>query len=85
MKIRQKLASLVAAPLIAIAASGCSTEHGLNIKLLDISSGSQSAIYWPTEDRTESDKAMFEDLSDPYDKSVIGKDFWKHYQNKIGK
>jgi len=80
--LRQKLV-LSAIPALSVLASGCSTEHGLNIRLLDISSGSQTALYYPNNERTESDKKIFEKDSEPYNKNTVTNELWKHYQSRM--
>lgn len=89
MKIN-KLTSIIAIPILAGAAllSGCSAETGFRVKLLDISAGGQTAIYRKSDNRTETDKEIFKEDSQPYDDSTISNGaiknspLWQHYQNR---
>jgi len=88
MKIN-KLTSIIAIPILAGAAllSGCSGETGFRFKFIDVSAGGQAAVYRKSDNRTETDKEIFKEDSQPYDDSTISNKaiketaLWKHYQS----
>ena len=87
---KNKLIKIIATPILAGASllSGCSSDTGFRVKLLDISAGHQSSVYRKADDRSKTDGAMFQEDCQPYDDSTISNGalknspVWSHYQNR---
>lgn len=81
---KANFAKILTAPvLIAASLAGCSSEQGFNVRVLDVSAGAQTALYWPENQRDKTDGVLFRRDSEPYDKSTLGSRFMEHYIKEI--
>lgn len=88
-RINGELKKTVLAGLVAVVlAGGCSSDTGFRVKLLDVSAGHQNSIYRKSDDRTKTDRTMFQEDCQPYDDSTISNGalknspIWRYYKSR---
>jgi len=83
-KMNNPVKKLAAAGVLGVAyiMGGCSTDSGFHVTVLDVKGGSQAALYRKGDDRSASDREIFQRDCSPFGDSNISDQsgFLKHYR-----